>query len=137
MFNSAYCRCCFTIIGFSVIHLGFLLPVTAFHSLTSVSPNILCHLELFTWPYCHYCRLFRSFLVPSSASYLFSPTSRCHHQPFILSFKLLVAKINFLSSQNIQLWASEVIFCCTTPWKKFRLNYGGYKKKPVKTMAIK
>ena len=57
-----------------------LLPVAAFHLLTSASPAVAC-LHSFTSPSCCCCRLLSYFVVPSSASHSFTSASRCHRWP--------------------------------------------------------
>ena len=59
----------------------------------------LCHSESFTLPSCR--RLLSHFLVPSLASHSFTSASHCLCRPLTRSLQLLVAKVDFLSSQEV------------------------------------
>ena len=74
-FTSALVAVVFTVVGLSVIDLGFSWPVRAFHSLTSASPAGLCHSEFFTLPSHRRRHLLSRFVVPSVASHSFTSAS--------------------------------------------------------------
>ena len=119
----------FTVVYLSVIHLGFLSPVTAFYLLISASPDIPCHSESFTSTF-HRCYLLLSrFLVLPSASHSFKPLTH--------SFQLLVAKVDFSWSQDVLQESHKSGFVQRVELIKFLLHCAGIAVRPLENFRLR
>ena len=77
------------------------------HSLSPVAALSFAHfcfscrrlaIQSFTSPSCRHCRLLSHFVVPSSASHLFTLARRRHHRPATSLLQLLIANVDSSSS---------------------------------------